>query len=85
MTGGRIAFEIVGVESKPIQRIYLNNILVKKASNKREIKHVEDVLYNKVTIGGEPVDNVGDLRDSEGTSEMNVDYLVVSYLSYGKP
>lgn len=54
---GRTAFEIIGVESKPIQRIYLNNINVKEAKNKLDIKYLEDVIFQQVMIGGELVES----------------------------
>jgi len=49
---GRTAFEILGVESKPIQRIYLNNIRVEKAKSKLDIKYSDDILFQQVTIDG---------------------------------
>ena len=49
---GRTAFEIAGVESKPIQRIYLNNIRVEKAKSKLDIKYSDDILFQQVTIDG---------------------------------
>lgn len=51
---GRAAFEIVGVESEPVRRVYLNDIHVKKSGRTPEavIKHSQDIIFRDVTVAG---------------------------------
>lgn len=57
---GRAAIEIVGVESKPISRIFLNNIRVEQADTKTRIRFTKDIIFRNVTVNGEPLIYTGE-------------------------
>jgi polygalacturonase len=52
-------FSIVGVSDEPISRILLDNITIGEAGEESAIEFAEDLLFNKVIIGGSPFQPAG--------------------------
>jgi polygalacturonase len=50
---GRAAFEIVGAESRPIRRVFFNNVHVDNAPERHRITYAEDIIFHNVTANGE--------------------------------
>jgi polygalacturonase len=54
---GVTAFKIVGVESQPIQRVFLKNFDIKSTANDSEIKYAEEIIFDNILIGGKQWQN----------------------------
>jgi hypothetical protein len=46
-------FKIVGVESEPIQRVYLGDISIQEAGQDSELAFTKEILTDKVQINGQ--------------------------------
>ena len=50
---GVTAFKIVGVETQPIQRVYLKNFGIQSTARKAEIEFANDIIFENISIGGD--------------------------------
>lgn len=53
----RKPFTIVGVPGQHIKRLYLNEITIDQAGEESQIEYVDDLIFWKVKIGGEPFEH----------------------------
>lgn len=75
---GRAAFEINGVESRPIERVYLNNIHVEKARQKLSISHAEGLIFRDVIIDNEAVNGAFSVATAEIQAAPPPEFFMVN-------
>ncbi|MEL7002905.1 MAG: hypothetical protein AAFN93_09260, partial [Bacteroidota bacterium] len=51
-------FKIVGVSDQLISRISLNDVTVKRAGEKGKFEFVEDIVFQRVEVNGERIDEI---------------------------